>query len=402
MCGFMSPAPAFCPRLVLFLALLGPGAAFAAEKPVDAAPLRKVGDVIVYSDPLVYAAFPSVVRRPDGELIVAFRRAPARKSFGEAGESHVDPSSHLVQVRSRDAGATWEREPALIYAHAFGGAQDPCLLQLRDGALLCASYGWAFVQPDIVSRLRAPVNEIKPGVVFLGGFLVRSDDGGRIWRGPAYPPHIAPELHHDLHGRLLPAYNRGALAEGRDGRLFWVVAATDRLQPRKTSCHLLVSADRGTTWTYAAPVAVDERVTFNEASVIETPRGDLVAFLRTANLDDHAVVARSSDGGRTFQPWQDAGWKGHPLQATRLPDGRVLLVYGYRHRPYGIRARVLDAECRDFATAPEFVIRDDGGSTDLGYPWSVVLDARRVLVVYYFNRDGGTRHIAASELEVTR
>ena len=43
-------------------------------------PLRKVRDVVVYSDPLVYASFPSVVRRPDGELVVAFRRAPARKA----------------------------------------------------------------------------------------------------------------------------------------------------------------------------------------------------------------------------------------------------------------------------------------------------------------------------------
>jgi len=65
-----------------------------------------------------------------------------------------------------------------------------------------------------------------------------------------------------------------------------------------------------------------------------------------------------------------------------------------------VRARVLDAECTNFASAPEFVIRDDGGTTDLGYPWSVQLDGRRVLVVYYFNRDGGPRHIAGSVLEL--
>lgn len=390
----MNPIPA----AILLGLLLATIPTRAAEPAVS--PLRKVRDVVVHTNPLTYTTFPSVVRRPDGELVVAFRRAPARKAFGEAGESHVDPSSHLVQVRSRDGGLTWDPEPALIYAHAFGGAQDPCLLQLRDGGLLCASYGWAFVQPEIVPRLRPPLNEIRPGVIFLGGFLVRSEDGGRTWQGPTYPPRIAPELLHDLHGRPLPAYNRGALTEARDGRLLWVVAANDRLQPRKTSCHLLVSSDRGVTWTYAAPVAVDDKVTFNEASILETPRGDLVAFLRTAAFDDHAVVARSTDGGRTFQPWQDTGWQGHPLQATRLPDGRVLLVYGYRHKPYGVRARVLDAECRDVATAPEFVIRDDGGSTDLGYPWAVPLGGDRALVVYYFNRDGGTRHIAATILEV--
>lgn len=386
----------------LLLTALALGLPLAASAAAPAAPLRKVRDVVLYEDAKYYATFPSVVRRPDGELIVAFRRAPARTFFGEPKESHVDPNSYLVQVRSRDDGATWSREPALIYAHAFGGSQDPCLLQLRDGSLLCASYGWAFVKPEIVPQLKSPVNENVPGVIFIGGYLVRSDDGGRSWQGPTYPPHIAPEIFHDHYGRPVPAYNRGALTEGRDGRLFWVVAAHDSLKPRKTSNHLLVSTDRGATWTYSAPVAVDAKVTFNEASIIETPKGDLVAFLRTAGFDDHACLARSTDGGRSFQPWQDLGWQGHPLQATRLPDGRVLLVYGYRHKPYGVRARVLNAECTDAASAPEFVLRDDGGTTDLGYPWAVPLDGGRVLVVYYFNRANGPRHIAGSILEVTR
>jgi hypothetical protein len=30
-------------------------------------------------------------------------------------------------------GENWSKNPELIYAHPFGGSQDPCLLQLRDG-----------------------------------------------------------------------------------------------------------------------------------------------------------------------------------------------------------------------------------------------------------------------------
>jgi hypothetical protein len=54
----------------------------------------------------------------------------------------------------------------------------------------------------------------------------------------------------------------------------------------------------------------------------------------------------------------------------------------------------------DAATAPEIVLRDDGGITDLGYPWSVVLDAKHVLVAYYFNVGTGPRHIAGTLLEL--
>src|SRR5690606_14847076 len=126
--------------------------------------------------------------------------------------------------------------------------------------------------------------------------------------------------------------------------------------------HLMTSDDRGDTWQYRCPIAVDDSVTFNETSLYLTPGGDLVALIRTANFDDHTVVVRSTNGGESFEPWEDAGWQGHPHYALRLPDDRVFLVYGYRHAPHGIRARVLNAECTDFKEAGEIVLRDDGRS----------------------------------------
>jgi hypothetical protein len=182
-----------------------------------------------------------------------------------------------------------------------------------------------------------------PGSIFNGGYFVRSNDGGHKWDGPFYPPHIEPEILRDANGQLVPAYNRGALIEGRDGRLFWVCAATDQDSPRKTGTHLLISEDRGVTWKYSCPVASDPKASFNETSIYETPKGDLIAFLRSQDIGDEACIARSTDGGKSFQPWKGMGFKGHPLHALRLPDNRVLLTYGYRHAPIGIRARILNA-----------------------------------------------------------
>jgi hypothetical protein len=362
------------------------------------AQLRKERDLIIYEHPQFHSAFPSVVRSPNGEFLLAFRRAPNRKAFGEEKNNHVDPNSQLMLVRSQD-GVNWTT-PTLIYAHAIGGSQDPCLLQISDGTLLCLSYGWAFLRPDGVKNLKPPFLQNYPGSIFTGGYFLRSIDRAQTWLGPFYPPHIAPEILRDPYGQLVPAYNRGAAIEARDGRLHWVVAATDQETPRKTSTHLLSSTDRGHTWSYSAPVAADSTASFNETSLIETPRGDLVAFLRSEKLGDQACIARSTDGGKTFQPWQKMGFQGHPLHALRLPDGRVLVTYGYRHAPFGIRARVLDAECTDFATAPEIIIRDDGTTTDLGYPWSVQLDARRILVAYYFKAAGEIQHIAGTILRL--
>jgi hypothetical protein len=358
--------------------------------------VRKIKDIVIYEDPLFYSSFPSVVRRPSGEFIVAFRRAPDRSIFGEKGTSHVDPNSYLVMVRSKD-GEQWTEKPDLIYAHPFGGSQDPCLLQLRDGTLLCTSYGWAFVRENGLPNLKKPYADAD-GAIFLGGYIVHSSDGGKTWQGPIYPPHIEPEIFYDAFGDPLPAYNRGALCETSNGRILWVVAAGKA--PDKSSTHLLISFNKGLTWKYSCPVAVDEKVTFNETSAYETPGGDIVAFLRTADFDDQACIARSADGGKSFGKWQSMGFQGHPLNALRLPDNRVLLTYGYRHEPFGIRARILNPECTDFATAPEIILRDDGGNSDIGYTWPVMMDGNRVLVTYYFNKKNGTRHIAGTILEI--
>lgn len=382
-----------------FLALTFAALTHTSRAAAPAPALTKIKDVILYEDARFHCAFPSVVRRPDGELLVAFRRAPNRKALGEEKNYHVDPNSNLMLLRSRD-GETWSAQPELLYAHAFGGSQDPCLLQLRDGTLLCMTYGWTFLRPDGVAKLKPPFLQNFPGSIFNGGYYVRSTDGAKTWSGPFYPPHIAPEILRDPYGQPVPAYNRGALTEGRDGRIFWVTAATDRDQPRRVSTHLIISSDHGLTWTYSCPVATDTTASFNETSIYETPKGDLVAFLRTDGLKDEACLARSTDGGKSFQPWQPMGFRGHPLHALRLPDDRVLLTYGYRHAPQGIRARVLNAECTDYATAPEIILRDDGATFDLGYPWSVQLDAQRVLVTYYFNVAGGIQHIAGTILKI--
>jgi hypothetical protein len=162
----------------------------------------------------------------------------------------------------------------------------------------------------------------------------------------------------------------------------------------------MISSDKGYTWNYSCPIAVDDSVAFNETSLYETPGGDIVAFMRTASFSDQACIARSKDGGRTFLPWESMGFQGHPLNALQLPDKRVLLTYGYRHEPYGIRARILNAECNDFLTAPEMIIRDDGGNTDIGYTWPVLMDNTHVLIVYYFNKNNGNRFIGGTILEI--
>ncbi len=358
--------------------------------------IRKIEDITIYRNDDFYSSFPSIIRRPDGELLVAFRRAPDRRKLGNGENSHTNPNSYLVSVRSKDSGKTWTPEPQLLYAHPFGGSQDPCMVQLSDNSILCTSYGWALLASNQVNNLKAPVGARPPTpigqYVSMGGYILRSVDGGHSWQPPIIPPRPEGVTSFGIFGEPRPALNRGALCEGKDGRLYWAVTSSGSLA-------MFISADKGLTWTEGGLIKANSEVSFNETSVYETPKGDIVAFIRTAGYNDHLVVARSTDKGKTFT-WKDGGIQGHPYHAVRLPDKRVLLVYGYRHKPYGIRARVLDAECTDVASVPEVILRDDGGGGDLGYPWATVLSKKRALVVYYFNKANGTRTIESTLVEI--
>ncbi|MDB6123985.1 MAG: hypothetical protein JWQ71_2978 [Pedosphaera sp.] len=360
--------------------------------------LKKIQDIVLYRDTNFHSAFPSIVKRPDGELLVAFRRAPDRRVFGESTYTHTDGSSQLVMVRSKDDGKTWSPKPELLFAHPFGGSQDPCMVQLRDHSILCASYGWSPFRPEAVQKMKGIFHQ--GSFVFLGGYLLRSQDGGHTWSDPIIPAPVDGEATLDIFGKPVPAFNRGAMCEGKNGKLYWVTANGKNTTPVIRGTHLMISEDKGTTWKYSCPVAHDEKIGFNETSIYETPKGDLVAFMRTGNFGDHACIARSTDGGKSFHKWEDTGFMGHPLYAMQLPDKRVFLVYGYRHAPMGARARILNPECTDFATAPETIIRDDGGSGDLGYPWATMLSKNRILTVYYFNQNDTTRYIAGTILEL--
>jgi len=360
--------------------------------------VRKVKDIVVYKDEKFYSAFPSIVKRKNGELLVAFRRAPERRVFGEKGVSHTDANSYLMLVRSKDAGENWSPTPELIHANPFGGSQDPCMTQLSDGSILCASYGWAWMQPEAARNLKNA--NLVGNFAFLGGYLLHSADGGKSWQGPTFPPSTPGEVFFDPFGKPVPAYNRGAMCEGKNGEVYWAVAATTSGSAPRTEVHLFISLDKGITWKYSCRIAGDSKVVFNESSLYLTPKGELVCFMRTEGFDDHTVVARSLDAGKTFQAWEDCGFQGHPHYALKLPDKHVLLVYGYRHPPFGVRARVLDSECRNMTSAQEVIIRDDGGNGDLGYPWGTMLSQRSALVVYYFNQGNGPRYIAGTLLSI--
>lgn len=374
--------------------------------------MRVVEHRELHSDPRFHAAFPSVCRVSDSELLVAFRRgrdprwlAEPGSSTGAFGLSHFDPRSHLVTMRLDARTLEPLGKLMVVPPDPECAEQDPSLLVTAVGEVVLATFGW-YPIPSAATPALVPSAVTGGAEAAFAAHLVtyapwgvsvrRSADSGASFGPHAYLPR-APGAR-DAFAERRGAYRgatRGAMCE-RNGT---IVLCTYDCLPGDRGARVFASRDGGTEYVYIACIEDPSgRVGLREPALLATPSGALVAFFRSAGADDALFTARSVDDGVTWSPLASHALRGHPFHPLRLSDGGVLLTYGFRHAPFGIRARLLGPEAEDIDHAEEIVVRDDGRGPDLGYPWAVELPDGDVLVVYYWTGANDARVIAASRL----
>jgi hypothetical protein len=362
--------------------------------------LVKIRDLVVYRDDRHYCGpGPSAVQLHDGTIVVVFRRA--HNWVPEGVHVHGWPSTEACLTTSSDGGQTWST-PRIFTG---GNITNQNLTLLPDGTLICITQRGETLPLHVYERLKddhAGHVHVVRGFGFAyaayGVQAMRSTDGGLSWEGPFFVLPI-PGIEPVMPGWASPAGLRASAISLQDGAVG--VAVYGHNGPNRDACAVwfMVSSDRGETWKPRGRIVDDPQGDFyyNETGVYQCASGKLVAFMRVErDPDDRLHTSVSTDGGRTWTAPRREEVKGHPYQAARLSNGNVLLAYGYRHEPRGIRARLLDPECVDVSAAEERVLRDDGGTGDLGYPHVLPLSDGTALVSYYHNIGGGTRHIAAT------
>lgn len=349
---------------------------------------------IVYYDLEAYSCFPAIVRTQAGDLWVSFRRAGgfSVEALRRGQYDHVDKGARIALAHSLDGGVTWAPARVLAPFDPECGEQDPSITGLRDGTLLINFFRWRVVPAEEKGRLLYPARQQYDGSWsdVEGPWIIRSFDRGATWEH-------SPTL---VSSHPLPrAGTSDAVLELPDGTLLMVIYGAD---PGSRVCRAygVRSTDGGATWGEPGLIARDPegRVSFEEPALARAPDGRLVALLRSGEPGNYQYLhqAFSYDDGRTWQDLAETPMWGHPAHVLTLADGRLLCSYGYRRPPYGVRACFSRDGGATWDIEAEVVLRDDGGSRDLGYPCSVELPDGTLVTVYYMHTDDGVRHIAAT------
>lgn len=326
---------------------------------------------------------------------------PAGISHDRLGERFGN-GSRMVTVRSTDRGRTWGEPEFDGYPRVAEDDETPSDL---------SAWGpYDFTRPDVLignvsTRFGKPSGR---------SFVRVSQDSGRSWTPSAQLPLDG------LHS--LSAINSALVRPDGRALLFLTLVSEDGWNRRPL---VYASTDDGTDFHFLSfitperdPFAAadgDWKSTFRFGGHrwfyprgVMLPDGRILCTLRSQR-DPRGVmwteVYASDDGGRTWSFLSRVNDFGAPGSLVVLADGRLVVVYGYRIKPYGIRAVVSDDGGRTWG--PELIVRDDGGSWDLGYPNAFEIEPDRIGTIYYFNQrddvvqaNGGVRYIARSSFTV--
>lgn len=361
---------------------------------------------IVYRNDREFCGWPFICgfwTTAEGDHLVAFQKKPC--AYTAPGDVHHDEVAKvgpkIVAVRSRDNGASWDSAtPNLLFD--LGADQEQLFADaVQDYA---REPRLDFTDRNVLVASGATPDYFRP---HSQAWIRVSADGGVNWRRPILAPKVG-----------LPSLSGHASAVVRpDGvSLIFMTAVSEDGWKRRPVVY--ASVNGGAFWTFLSVMtpAVDDGAADSDRSVglrfgahryfyprgIVLPDGRILASVR-CQRDPTSVLwtemFQSDDGGCTWRFLSRVNDWGAPGDLVRMHDGRIVCVYGYRLPPFGVRARISEDEGRTWGR--EWILRDDGGSWDLGYPRITEHTPGRIMALYYMNlRDdpiqmnGGVRHIA--------
>ncbi len=362
---------------------------FVLSSRAQAAPTATIHETTIISSlPDTYHGWPTVARRANGQLLVVC-------SGGR--EAHVCPFGRVDLITSDDAGRTWSDHRVLMDTEIDD--RDAGVIETAKGSILVTT----FTSLAYVGQLEK-ARKLEPGAegawpkekldrwlaeheqldeagrkAMLGVWMLRSTDGGKTFSEPYRCLVNSP------HGPIQLA----------DGRVLYLGKALWEEQTWVGACE---STDDGRNWTRKGQMPTrqgDSAGNYHELHAVEAADGRIIAQIRNHNQANNreTLQSESEDGGTTWSVPRPIGVWGLPSHLVRLADGRLLMTYGHRRKPFGNQARISADHGRNWSEP--IIISGDGVGGDLGYPSTVQLADESLVTVWY-------ERMAASPMAVLR
>lgn len=318
-------------------------------------------NTIVFSEPQRYGGWPANhgIWSWGDEVVVGLTAAWFKSSKTDHSVDRSRPFAKM-QARSFDGGETWTIEKPLDVNPEAGPAKTTRLEQPLDftapGFALMFDFGHLHTGPS---------------------YFYASTNRCQTWQGPYAL---------DVPGVDKIAARTDYLVLGQ--RHCLMLASAAKASGREGQPFCAETTDGGLSWHLLSKIGSEPAGYCIMPSTVQLPGGQLYTTIRhwdpklLGSIDAYA----SDDGGRHWQFLGEAAphiGGGNPPSLVKLRDGRLCLTYGYRSKPYGIRARL--SEDQGSSWGPEIILRDDAPGGDLGYPRSIERTDGQVLTVYYYN-----------------
>lgn len=350
----------------------------------------RVGDsIIVYKEPHAYCSHPCIVNLSDGEWLVAFSACTQRQPYTHPPN---DPQFINLVSRSRDRGLSW-KPPRVAPNYDWYGVEVPGITQISNGDVLLNQWRFRWYPVELASKLWSDgeqacyiedsvTNRWRPAVTEAdwenhrypyaraddGAYVHISRDGGETW-GLTVSVRIAP---------FQAAFSPQGAIESQNGDLLLALGSHDH-DPLGAS-FLVRSRDQGRSWDRMVEAARADDLTFSEPSLAEARSGKLILMSREERTG-YIFQSVSSDSGANWSAPRQLPFWGFPTHCVCMTDGRILIVYGRRRPPFGIRAAVSEDEGETWSK--EIVLRDDLPNKNLGYPSVIEYAPGQFFTAYY-------------------
>jgi hypothetical protein len=289
-------------------------------------------------------------------------------AIARGGDASVGERGMVEGLLSPDGGVSWTR-PFTVAASGPDN-RNIAAIELRDGTLLVC-----YMENDTyVNGRRSAEKAAEKGAALR---IVRSTDGGHTWSKPQPVDEPGPPVRAPY----------GRMVELPDGTILMPVYQGG--DPEDSSW-VRRSHDGGETWTGITRIASG----FNETALMRLPSGKLIAMMRVDHRSRPASETKyqdsdtgkwvggrsvwqsdSLDGGYTWsEPKQITGAEEHPADLLLLKSGKILLTYGERMVPRGVRGMISYDEGETWDRKHIITLAADSANNGCGYPSSVQLD----------------------------